>query len=145
MLIGHLLLALVLSLMCMAGTEPAFAQSAPGEDARLAEEVKQNISQLGLGREARVMVKLRGDGRLAGYVSRVGADSFTLINERTGAPTTVPYIQFQRISGGNRSTGAFFSIPEPKPKEAPKWLKGVAKGATVVAGVGAMVLLMSVF
>jgi hypothetical protein len=107
--------------------------------------VRQNIPRLGLGREARVMVKLRDNRKLAGYVSQVGADSFTLINERTGAPTTVLYTQVQRITGGNRSTGAFFSSPEPKPKEAPKWLKGVAKGATVVVGVGAMVLLMSVF
>ncbi len=145
MLIRYLSLALVLSLMYAASAEPAFAQSAPGDDTRLAEEVKQSIPRLGLGREARVMVKLRDNGKLAGYVSRVGADSFTLINERTGAPATVPYTQVRRISGGNRSTGAFFSLPEPKPKEAPRWLKVVAKGATVAAGVGAMVLLMSVF
>ena len=145
MLSRRLWLALVLSLMCLASAESASAQSAPGGDARLAEGVKQNIPRLGLGREARVMVKLRDNRKLAGYVSQVGADSFTLINERTGAPTAVLYTQVQRISGGNRSTGAFFSSPEPKPKEAPKWLKGVAKGATVVVGVGAMVLLMSVF
>ena len=145
MLIRHLWLALVLSLMYTASAEPAFAQSAPGEDTRLAEAVKQNIPRLGLGRAARVVVKLRDNGKLAGYVSQVGADSFTLINERTGASTTVPYTQVQRISGGNRSRGAFFSIPEPQPKEAPRWLKGVAKGASVVAGVAGMVLLMSVF
>jgi hypothetical protein len=143
MLSRHLSLALVLSLMCMAGAEPASAQSAPGGNPRLAEEVKQNIPRLGLGREARIMVMLRDNRKLAGYVSQVGADSFTLINEGTGAPTAVLYTQVQRISGGNRSTGAFFSIPEPKPKEAPKWLKGVAKGAKVVLGVGATVLLMS--
>ena len=145
MLRRHLSLALVLSLIYTASAEPAFAQSAAGEDARLAEEVKQNIPRLGLGREARVMVRLRDNGKLAGYVSQVGADSFTLINERTGAPTAVAYTQVQRISGGNRSTGAFLSIPEPKRKEAPKWLKGVAKVATVVVGVAGMVLLMSAF
>ena len=141
----HLSLALVLSLMYMASAGPASAQSAPTEDARFAEAVRQNIPRLGLGREAHVIVKLRGNGNLAGYIGQVGADSFTLINERTGAPAAVPYTRVQRISGGNRSTGTFFSLPEPKPKEAPRWLRGVAKGATVVAGVGAMVLLMSVF
>ncbi len=145
MLSRHLSLVLALSLIYTAGAEPTLAQLAPGEDARLAEEVKQNIPRLGLGREARVMVKLRDNRKLVGYVSQVGADSFTLINERTDAPAAVPYTQVRRISGGNRSAGAFFSIPEPKPKEAPKWLKGVAKGATASIGVGMMVLLMSAF
>lgn len=145
MLSRHLSLVLALSLMYTAGAEPALAQSAPGEDARLAEEVKQNIPRLGLGREARVMVKLRDGRKLVGYVSQVGADSFTLIDERTGAPAAVPYTQVQRISGGNRSGGAFFSIPGPKPKKAPRWLKGVAKGAKVGLGVGMMALLMSAF
>ncbi len=145
MLSRHLALALALSLMCAAGAAPASAQSARRADARLAEEVKQSIPRLGLGREARVMVKLRGGAKLAGYVNQVGADSFTLIDGRTGAATAVPYTQVQRISGGNRSTGAYFSLPEPEPKESPKWLKGVAKGAQVVAGVAATVLLMSRF
>lgn len=145
MLSRYLSLILTVLLIYTAGAEPAFAQSAAGDDARLAEEVKQNLPRLGLGREARVRVKLRDKRILVGYVSQVGADSFTLIDERTGAPAAVPYTRVQRISGGNRSTGIYFSIPEPEPKEAPKWLKGVAKGATIGLGVGMLVLLMSAF
>ncbi len=145
MLSRHLSLVLALSLIYTASAEPSFAQTAPAGAAPSAEEVRQNISRLGLGREARVMVKLRDNRRVAGYVSQVGADSFTLTDRGTGATTTVPYTEVQRISGGNRSAEVYFSLPEPKPKEPPKWLKGVAKGAEVVAGIGGMILLMSVF
>jgi hypothetical protein len=141
----HLSLVLALSLIYTAGAEPAPAQSAPGEDARLAEEVKQNIPRLGIGREARAMVKLRDNRKLVGYVGQVGPDSFTLIDERTGAPTAIPYTQVKRVSAGNRSTGIHFSLPEPKPKEAPKWLKRVGKGATIGLGIVMMARLMSSF
>ena len=138
-------LILAVLLIFTASTEPAFAQSAAGKDDRLAEEVKQNIPRLGLGPEARVRVKLHDKRVLVGYVSQVGANSFTLIDLRAGAQITVPYTEVRQVSGGNRSTGIHFIIPEPEPKEAPKWLKGVAKGATIGLGVVMMVRLMSSF
>ena len=136
---------LAVLLIFTTSAEPAFAQSAAGKDDRLAEEVKQNIPRLGLGPEARIRIKLHDKRILVGYVSQVGADSFTLIDLRTGAQTAVPYTEVKQISGGNRPTGIHFSIPEPKPKEAPKWLKGVGKGATIVLGVVMMARLMSAF
>ncbi|HEY3027337.1 MAG TPA: hypothetical protein VGJ55_14395 [Pyrinomonadaceae bacterium] len=145
MLSQYLLLILAALLIYTASAQPTFAQSPVGKDARLAEEVKQNISRIGLGSEARARVKLHDKRVLVGYVSQVGADSFTLMDRRTGAPTAVPYTKVQRISGGNRSTGAFFSLPEPEPKEAPKWLKGVAKGATIGLGIVMMARLLSSF
>jgi hypothetical protein len=87
--------------------------------------VKQNIQRLGVGQEARVRIKLHDGTVLVGYVSQTGADSFTLIERRTNAPTTVSYAQVRRISGGNRATGIHFSIPEPQRREAPRWLKTV--------------------
>ncbi|MFN2500351.1 MAG: hypothetical protein ABR557_14825, partial [Pyrinomonadaceae bacterium] len=50
---------------------------------------------------------------------------FTLIERRTKAPTIVSYAQVRQISGGNRSTGIYFGIPKPQPREVPKWLKTV--------------------
>lgn len=141
----YLSLIFAVLLIYTASAEPVVAQTATGKDARLAEEVKQNIPRLGLGREARASVKLRDKRRLVGYVGQVGADSFTLIDERTGATTAILYTQVKRISCGNRSTGIHFSLPEPEPKEPPEWLKVVGKGAKVGVGVGMMVLLMSVF
>jgi hypothetical protein len=145
MLRQRLSIMLAVLLIYTVSTEQAFAQSAAGKDARLAEEVKQNVPRLGLGKEARVRVKLRDETVLVGYVSQVEANSFTLLDERTGVPTAVPYTQVKRISGGNRSTGIHYSIPEPEPKEAPKWLKEVAKGTGMALGVVMMARLMSSF
>ena len=145
MLSQYLSLILAVLLILTTTTEPAFAQPAAGTDDRLAEEVGQNIPRLGLGPEARVRVKLHDRRVLVGYVSQVGADSFTLVDLRTGAQTTVPYTEVKQVSGGNRSTGIHFMLPEPEPKEASKWLKGVAKGATIGLGVVMMVRLMSSF
>ena len=145
MLNQYLSLILAVLLIFTACTAPAFAQSAAGKGAQLAEEVERNIPRLGLGPEARVRVKLYDKRVLVGYVSQVGADSFTLVDLRTGAQATVPYTEVKQVSGGNRSTGIHFSVPEPERKEAPKWLKGVAKGATIGLGLVMMVRLMSSF
>jgi uncharacterized protein (DUF58 family) len=138
----YLLLILVVLLIYTASAAPALAQTVAGQQATFTEQVKQNIQRLGVGQEARVRVKLNNGTVLVGYVSQAGADSFTLIERRTNAPTTIQYAQVRQISGGNRSTGVYFS---PEPKEAPKWLKGVAKGATVALGVVGMAILMSAF
>jgi hypothetical protein len=143
MLSQYLPLILAVLLIYTVSAEPVFAQSAAGQQARLAEQVKQNIQRLGVGQEARVRVKLHDRTVLVGYVSQVEADSFTLIDLRIGAPTTVPYAQVRQISGGNLSTKFSFSIPEPK--EAPKWIKGAAKGATIGLGIVMMAILMSAF
>ncbi|MDQ3817231.1 MAG: hypothetical protein M3362_06025 [Acidobacteriota bacterium] len=125
MLRQYLSIILVVSLIYTASAEPAFAQSAVGQQASFAKQVKQNIQWLGVGQEARIRVKLHDGTVLAGYVSQAGADSFTLIERRTNAPTTVSYAQVKQISGGNRATGIHFSIPEPQTREVPKWLKTV--------------------
>lgn len=125
MLRQYLSLILVVSLIHTVSAETVFAQSAGGQQASIAEQVKQHIQRLGVGQEAQVRIKLHDKTELVGYVSQAGADSFTLIERRTKAPTTVDYTQVKRISGGNRSTGEYFSIPEPQPKKAPKWLKTV--------------------
>ena len=143
MLRQSLSLILAVLLISTASALPAFAQTAVGKDARLAEEVKQNIPRLGLGPEAQARVMLRDKRILVGYVSQAGADSFTLIDEKTSAPTDIPYTQVKRISGVNRSTGIHFSLPQPAPKEVPQWLKVVGKGVKIGVGTAMMVLLMS--
>ncbi len=119
----YLSLILVVLLIYPMSAETVFAQSAAGQQASIAEQVKQNVRRLDVGQEAQVRVKLHDGTELGGYVSQAGADSFTLIERRTKAPTTVEYTQVRRISGANRSTGGHFSIPEPQPKKVPKWLK----------------------
>ena len=142
----YLWLIPALLLIYTASAEPAFAQSAAGQQVLFAEQVKQNIQRLGVGQEARVRVKLNDRTVLGGYVSQVGADSFTLIERKTNATVTVPYAQVKQISGGNRSTGIHFSIPGPKLTGAPpKLLKGVAIGVGFGFGILSFVRLVTSF
>ena len=99
------LLSLVLvGLLMHAG----FAQSVaagtnPEKEAKFAEKVKAGIAKLGTGTEARVVVKLKNKTKLKGYVSEAGADSFTVIDEKTGAATEVPYSNAKQVKGNNLS------------------------------------------
>ncbi len=81
-------LVLVGFLLNVAGVSPAYAGSKEEKEARFAEKVKEGISRLGTGAEARVEVKLRDKTKLKGYVGEVGEDSFVIVDEKTGATPT---------------------------------------------------------
>jgi hypothetical protein len=106
----YLSLVLVASLAYVANTAPAFAQSTVGNEAQLAEKVKEGILKLGDGPEAVVRVKLRDRTRLAGYIDEAGADSFTVIDELTGTAATVSYSQAKQIMGVNGLTGVSMAV-----------------------------------
>lgn len=138
----YLLLILVVLLIYTASAEPAFAQSAAGQKAVFAEQVKQNIQRLGVGQEAHVGVRLRGGKMLLGYVSQVGADSFTLIERKTNALVTVQYAEVKQIAGLNRVMGIHFDIPESK---TVKLRRSIAKGVGIGLGILSMVGLITAF
>ena len=104
-------LALVGFLLGVAGLTPAYAGWKEEEKAtRFAEKVKVGISKLGTGAEARIEVKLRNKTKLKGYVSEAGEDSFVIVDEKTGATSTVTYTQVQQVKGNNLSTAAEIAI-----------------------------------
>jgi hypothetical protein len=72
--------------------------------------VKKGISKLGTGAEARIEVKLRDKSKLKGYVSEAGEDSFVIVDEKTGATSTVTYLQVKHLKGNNLSTAAEIAI-----------------------------------
>jgi hypothetical protein len=74
------------------------------KDARLAERVKDGIAKLGVGRESRVEVKLKNKTKLAGYISAIEDESFTLTNMQTGQATTIPYPDIAQVKGNNLTT-----------------------------------------
>ena len=77
-----------------------------GEDAQLAERSRARVQKLGVGRDARVEVKLRDNTRLKGYVSAAGEDSFTVTDSKTGASQMVAYTdvaQVKKPGGGGPS------------------------------------------
>ena len=102
-----LLVALVMNL---GGGRLAYADSKEEKQARFAEKVKVNVLKLGTGESARVKVKLRDQGKLEGYISDVGDETFTVTNRKTGVATTIAYPQVKSVQGNNLSTGAKIAI-----------------------------------
>ncbi len=77
-----------------------------GKDAQLAEKARAGVQKLGVGRDARVEVRLRDNTKLKGSISAVGEDSFTVTDSKTGASQTVAYADVTRVKrpGGGLST-----------------------------------------
>jgi hypothetical protein len=103
-------LVLVGFLLSVAGLRPAYAGSKEEKENRFAEKVKEGISKLGTGVEARIEVKLQDKTKLKGYVSEAGENSFVIVDEKTGATSTVTYGQVKQVKGNNLSTAAEIAI-----------------------------------
>lgn len=95
-----------------------------GKDAQLAEKARAGVQKLGLGRDARVEVKLRDNTKLKGSISAAGEDSFTITDSKTGASQTVAYADVAQVKrpGGGLSTRTWVII-------------GAAAVAAVIVGV----------
>ena len=103
-------LALVGFLFSVAGLRLAHAGPKVEKGDRFAQKVKEGISKLGTGAEARIEVKLRDKTKLKGYVSEAGEDSFVIVDEKTGATSTVTYPQVKQVKGNNLSTAAEIAL-----------------------------------
>lgn len=90
--------------------QPAFASSKAEKEARLATQVKQKLSNFGVGESARLAVKLRNKAIVGGYLESTGEESFVLKNLKTGDSTTVAYTDVTQVRGQNLSTGAKIAI-----------------------------------
>jgi hypothetical protein len=105
-------LALTLTgLLCHALALGATPPTAPGaEEARAAERVKAGVARLGVGPDARVVVKLRDKTKLKGYIREASEGGFVVVDEKTGAATAVAYPQVGQVKGNNLSTGVKVAI-----------------------------------
>lgn len=90
--------------------QPVAANSKAEKEARQVEKVKASIHKLGVGPEARIVLRLRDKTKLAGYVSAANEDSFTITEPGAGKATVVPYPDVAQVKGHNLSTGAKIAI-----------------------------------
>jgi hypothetical protein len=88
----------------------ALAGSRAEKESRRVEKVKAGIAKLGVGKDARITVKLSDNTKLSGYLSHVNDDSFVITDLKTGATTTVAYPEVTQVKGHNLSTGAKIAI-----------------------------------
>ena len=102
-----ILACLLVQMLCF---QSASAKSKEEKQAQLTQEVKTGISKLGVGRNARVEVKLQDKTKLAGHISEVKDDSFIITDPKTNGTTTVAYTDVTRVKGHNLSTGAKIGI-----------------------------------
>ena len=107
----YLILILTVSVINLSLCASAFAGTTNEEKAaKLAERVEASIAKLGTGKDARVEVKLRNKTKLKGYISRISADSFVVVEDNTGTQTEVPYANAKQVKGNNLSTGVKIAI-----------------------------------
>lgn len=106
------LLSLMLAILIMnvGLAQTVNANTNAEKEAKFAEKVKAGIAKLGTGTEARVEVKLKDKTKLKGYVSEANADSFTVIDEKTGAATEVAYSNAKQVKGNNLSKGVTLTL-----------------------------------
>jgi len=98
---------LIQALVCV---KPAAASSNAENDIERIEKVKAGVLKLGVGRDARVSMKLRDNVKLTGYVSEVSSDSFVVRDLKTEAPTIVSFGDVAQVKGHNLSSGAKIGI-----------------------------------
>jgi hypothetical protein len=97
-------------LFSVAGVRPAYAGSKEEKQTSFAAKVKEGISKLGTGAEARIEVKLLDKTKLKGYVIEADEDSFVIVDEKTNATSRVTYAQVKQVKGNNLSTAAKIAI-----------------------------------
>jgi hypothetical protein len=89
------------------GLQSVLAQT--GSDADFA-STRAKVEKLGIGREARVEVKLRDQTRLKGYIGNAEQDSFS-ITDKTGTTTIVRYADVSDVKKpGGLSTKSWLII-----------------------------------
>jgi small nuclear ribonucleoprotein (snRNP)-like protein len=76
-----------------------------GKDAKFAAKVKTAITEVGIGSNARVDIKLRNKRKIKGYVTEKTKSSFVVMEDTTGLSTEIPYSQVKQIKGKNNLTG----------------------------------------
>lgn len=89
---------------------PPAETASPTDEAGQAAEVKSAILKLGVGPDARVKLKLRDRSKVQGFISEAGADTFVVVNPKSGVATTVAYPQVGTAKGNNLSQGAKIAI-----------------------------------
>lgn len=101
--------------------EQAVAHASTKQQVPTVDRIKEKIAKLGVGRKARVRIKLRNGKTIKGYIDSVGQDDFRLTERDTSQTTTVAY-------------GDVVEVKKPG---------GLSKGTkiAIVAGIGAIVVL----
>ncbi len=80
------------------------------KEKEFAEKVKTEIAKLGTGTDAKVNVKLKSGKNLKGYITEINADSFVVMDKKSGTNVEVAYSKAKQVKGNNLSKGTIIGI-----------------------------------
>lgn len=106
----YLTLILAILIINLSFSATAFADTKVDKEARFAAKVKNEIAKLGTGTGARIEVKLRDKTKLKGYISQINENSFTVVDDKTGNASEVPYPNAKQVKGNNLSEGVKIAL-----------------------------------
>jgi hypothetical protein len=115
-ILSPVLVGLLINLVAV---HSAYATPVQGPDVRAAERVREKVSNLGRGPEARAEVRLKDGTKLRGYISEASDDHFTVV-DAAGRSTQVDYSQVKSVKDNRHR---FFDA------------KGAAVGGGLIAGI----------
>lgn len=87
-----------------------YASGNTEKEAKFAKKVKTEIAKLGVGKDARIKIKLKDGTKLNGYISEIKDNEFSVTNSETGTTTTVQYANAKQVKGNNLSSGTIITI-----------------------------------
>jgi hypothetical protein len=76
---------------------PALTRAQTAPDFQEIAKIRAAVQKLGVGRDARVEVKLRDKTKLKGYISAAEQDSFTLADSKTGSTQNISYTEVDQV------------------------------------------------
>jgi hypothetical protein len=81
-------------------------------DAQAIEKVRAKLQKIGVGSNARIEVKLRDNTQLKGYIKDADQDSFTVMDNKTGAIKTFSYADTSSVkkAGGGLSNKSWLIL-----------------------------------
>jgi hypothetical protein len=89
MLLSGILIATVLTVRS--------GQAQTAKSSQAVEKNRREVTRLGIGRQARVEIKLRDKRKVKGYVSATAEDSFTITDQDIGSTQTIAYADVDGI------------------------------------------------
>jgi hypothetical protein len=102
-------LSLALAVMLFqSGIMPLFAAPQPAEEARQSAKARAAVAKRGVGEGAKI--KLHDGTEVKGQISQIGAESFAVREEKSGATRTLAYREASDVKSKGLSTGAKIGI-----------------------------------
>ena len=79
------------------GLQTVSARQQSDKPAPTVEQIRIQVTKLGVGEKARVTITTKDGSKIKGYVDRTGDEDFSMRDRKTNASTTIRYADVQKI------------------------------------------------